>query len=185
MIENVEELVQKIVNKDLRQMVTSIVQQYWQILVDLPASISLEYHNGETCLGHIEQVIRVCESLCLEFNVLNDDKDVVLSAAILHDISQCLYTSKDRVPEQFQKLYVSGYNRSDEAYLYHPTLSAFIVGKYIIDNKRINPLFFQVAKLVQSHMSHWLQQYNTKPESLLEFILCTADYIVTRKDGKL
>lgn len=166
-------------------MVISILDQYGEVMPTLQASISEQHHNGETDLDHVEQVVKACESLCLEFNVQYDDKDVIVAAAILHDISKCLFTTKERIPEQFQRLYPTGVNRSKEAWLYHPTLSAFIIGKYIIDTKELNPLLFDVAKTVQSHMSHWLQKWNTKPESLAQYILCMADYTVTRKGGKL
>lgn len=176
-----ENLLSKIKNKDLRKMTETILNQFEKEITSLPASLSSQNHNGETQLTHIAQVIEYCELLSIEFDVKNSDKDVLLTSAMLHDISNCLYYTKEQNPQQHQKLYVTGYYRSEEAYLYHPTLSAFIIGKYIVENKLDDPLFFKVAKLVQSHMSHWLQEQNVQPNSVLEFILCTADFLATQK----
>ena len=178
----IKKALEKIWNHEIKEMTSKIYEDNKEAFDKVPASLSKKYHSGETIQTHVEFALEWLFLIMNEFSLSAIEKDYLISATILHDVSSVINASTEPNPEEFQKLYPTGYFRSQEAYVYHPTLSAFVIGKYIIDTKKNIPELIKVAKLIESHMSHWLKGYNPEPIDLLEFILCTSDYLSTRKD---
>lgn len=179
---DIKEAIELISNKEIREMTKLFLGKYSTKMNQVPASLSNKHHLGETNYEHVKRALYFTLELCKEFGVPKIDEDILISATILHDIACIEFASKERNPEEYQKLFVTGYNRSKEAYVYHPTLSHFLIGRYIVNNRLISEPLIRVANLVLTHMSHWLNEYNPEPETLLEFILCTADYFSSRKE---
>lgn len=165
----------------IKGLLINVLEKYGRNL-DQPASLSGKYHIGETLNLHIEKTLDFIFLLCEEFGIIDKDREILIASAILHDIGNCEFISKTRNEKAFEKLYPNGYNRARETYLYHPTLGSFIIGKYILECKELEPELFEISRLVESHMSHWLVDYNRFPESLFEYILCTADFLASRRD---
>ena len=178
----IDKAIPKIWNTDIREMVKEIYNEYKDRAKELPTSLSNKYHLGETLQEHIEFSLDWLFFLMEEFRLSAIQKDYLIAGIILHDISNALNNTKEPNPEEYQKKYDTGYFRSKEAYTYHPTLSAFIIGKYIVDKKKNIPELINVAQLVQTHMSHWLGGYNPEPSDLIEYILCTVDFLASRKE---
>jgi len=182
----IKDAINKIRNKDIWKMTIELFEEYEPIMKKQPTSLSGDYHKkGEVQLNHIEDALDYAILLAENFKIEGIDLDILISATILHDISNCEFVRKTRTKRHFQKLYPTGYNRSSEAYCYHPTLGSFIIGRYIVGKGDLISALFMVARLVSSHMSHWLEEYNRKPDSLLEYILCTADYLSSRRNVKI
>jgi len=177
-----DEALSLIVNEDVYEMTRFFLVKYINKIKDLPASLTHRHHLGETHEEHLKRTVYFSLELAREFNLTQNEKDIVISASILHDIGYFEFVSKKRCNDEYQKLYSTGFNRSREAYLYHPVLGQFWIGKYIVEKRKLLPELFQIAKLVASHMSHWLKECNPEPQSLLEYIVCTADYFASRKE---
>lgn len=181
----IEDGLKKIYSKDIKDMTVSILESYKSQMKDMPSSLSGNWHEkGETAEIHIEKTLDMLFVVMEEFSLKSVEIDILISAAILHDIANCIFISKDRDSNQAQKLYPTGFNRSPEAYRYHPILGSFVVGKYIIDNKLIVPELFVVSQLIASHMGKWLEDYNYPAVTRLQDILCMADYLASRKGFK-
>jgi len=182
---DLEEALNLISNSHIKEMTAYFLGKYEQGIKDLPASLSQQHHLGETHEGHLKRVVYFALDLAREFDLVQNERDLLISASILHDIGYFEFVSRKRVNDEHQRLFPTGFNRSREVYRYHPTIAQFLIGKYIIDHRKIIPELFQVAKLIASHMSHWLKNYNPEPQSLLEYLLCTADYFASRKEIKI
>lgn len=177
----IEDALKDIYNKEVYTMTSYILGEYTDKMKSIPSSISREYHHGESQEKHIEEVLDILYELMREFNIQGDERDILISASILHDISNCIFISEEHNDKEFQKLYVGKLWRSNEAYFYHPLLSSFIVGKYILETKNPDWRLFKIARIISTHMSHWLNKYCPEPDDLLGYILCVADYIASRK----
>lgn len=177
----IHEALSKIKDEEIYSMTFHLLNKYGYKMKEIPSSASSKYHHGESSESHIEEVLDYIFELAREFNIIGNHLDILISSAILHDISNCIFVTKEYQENQFQRKYNSGYWRSSEGYLYHPTLGSFIIGKYIIEHKNPSWKLIKIAQLIASHMSHWLKQHNPEPKELLEYILCTADYLASRK----
>lgn len=147
------------------------------IVEHMPASISGKHHIGETHREHLEFCANIERHLCDEFNISPEDRDMLLGATYLHDVGLYIITQKGKIEapnwEYFEK---TGYSRLSYTMKIHPIISASIINEYKIDRKE------ELKKLVSSHMSHWYKDC-PQPNSLLEYLLCTTDYVASRGKG--
>jgi hypothetical protein len=168
---------------EIKKMVKFFMTKYYDTMKEQPASISGKFHNGETLETHLIKTCYIADELAIEFDLSDEEYDILIASCILHDIGTCVATSKERDDKQFQKLYDTGYNRSKEGYELHSQIGASMIGSYIIENKTFNAKFFKIQRMIEIHMSHWLNP-GFRPEDLLETLICTSDYIASRKNIK-
>jgi len=176
----IEDMLMQIKDKELRQMTSDLIKHYEKKIKKLPASLSGQHHLGETHNLHLERTFWFAKEIIREFDLSDDEADVLLAAALLHDIGYYEFATKKRMKNQYQRLYQGKWNRSREAYFYHPVIGMFIIGKYMIEKQTINPKIVKTALIVSSHMSHWLNDYNPMPKDKLAIFLCLADYFASR-----
>ena len=88
-----------------------ILNQY-SIINTMPASISGKFHIGETAMQHAENTVIIMKHLCDEFKINENDRDMLIASAYLHDIGLALITKKGIVTEPGWKYYPeTGYIR--------------------------------------------------------------------------
>ena len=179
------EFAQYIHNYELRQMVIDLLNQYMPKLKTYPASFSGYHHFGETIEEHIIKTVAFAALHIQEFNLNQDDADVLYASAILHDIANAEFISEERDPNQNQRLHQGKYNRSSEAAHYHAVLSMFMIGKYMLEKKLLNPLIMKTALAVSAHMNHWYAEYSPEPRNNVERFLAMSDYLASKKEVKL
>ncbi|KKL64180.1 hypothetical protein LCGC14_2167600 [marine sediment metagenome] len=152
--------------------------QDFPIINELPASVSGKHHIGETARQHIQTTVHVMKHLCLEFNVPEEDQDLLIASAWLHDIGGYPLCVKGKMDLPHWHYYDTGFSRLDCFFYLHPVLSAEIINGYEIDRKE------EIKRLVSVHMSHW---YKDCPQpdltKLYEVLICTADYVASKGDG--
>lgn len=176
------DIAQEINNEGLRLLITSILKDFLQKIKELPASLSLKHHLGETSETHIIRVIWFVKRICEEFNLNQEDKDVLIASALLHDIGNCVVTTKNRICEEYQKYYKTGWYRSVEGAKFHPIIGMFVVGQRAIElRQHTNPLVIKTALIISTHMSHWHLEC-PKPSTDVEKFLALADYLASRKE---
>jgi response regulator RpfG family c-di-GMP phosphodiesterase len=169
---------------EIKKMVKFFVEENLAILQEQPASLSGKFHNGETLEKHLIHTCYIADELTIEFNLSDEEYDIVMAACMLHDIGSTVVASKEKDPKQYQRLYDTGYYRSKEGYELHANIGAAMIGSYIVNNKTFSAKMFRIKKLVEIHMSHWLNK-DFYPNDLLETIICTADFIATRPNIKI
>jgi hypothetical protein len=136
-----------------------------------PTSLSGKHHHGETHLIHAEETANAMRHFCIEFNIPEADRDLLIGACYLHDIGLTLITVKGKV-NNFKYFEATDYSRKESMFEVHAVLSAEVIEKYDIDRKE------ELKRLVSVHMSHWHPKC-PQPQNLYEYLICVADYVVT------
>lgn len=144
------------------------------IIKEMPASLSGRFHIGETAYQHLENTANVMRHLCDEFKIPDEDRDMLIAVAYLHDIGLAVITEKGKVlkpgwisPEGIN------YSRIDSLCRIHPMISASIIEGYSIGRKT------EIKRLVSVHMSYWYTM-TPKPNGRYEDLICIADYLASR-----
>jgi len=178
-----KELIDQIKDKQLRDLTVILIERYLKHILEMPSSLTRRYHpTGENEENHLKRTFYFAKHIIREFNLSEEESDILLAASLLHDIGYYEFIDTKRDPEQYQKLYPAGWNRSKEAYKYHPAIGMFIVGQEMLKKHIINPKIIRTALIISSHMDHWLGDYNPMPEDDLAVYLALADYFASRKD---
>ena len=168
------------IDPEIRRMTEAILSKHR--LDKIPASLSRKWHLGEGLTNHLLRTVWFSEHLACECDLEPIERDMLISASLLHDVGNALIATKKRKPDAYQRFYPTGYNRSEVGYQNHPMISQFMVGEYILLNgKEDNPHLTKIAKMCASHMEHWHQDTCPMPSDLLEELLCIADYFASRK----
>ena len=133
------------------------------------ASSTGKYHP-ECTLGeggliiHVSRAVYIANRLCGGWGITGIDKDIVISATILHDIAKVGRGSGSYADYENHPL-------NAEKYFLNTTLSSEIKNK--------------INDCIKNHMGLWSPKSTIKPlkdYSLLELIVYTSDYIATTKD---
>lgn len=165
-------------DKSIKKLTELLIENADDYFFSVPASSSGKYHpdfarkNGGLVL-HTKAVTDILHILVEEqelFKLQSILKDMLYCAAIAHDIKKQGDGSK-------------GYTVNE-----HPILA----GKYIADIyvKYISELpdlkkevVDKIISLVKTHMGKWMAKYKMPtPETLGQYLLCTADVIASRKE---
>lgn len=118
---------------------------------------------------HVKRVVYLANRLCEGWGITSVDRDIVISACILHDIAKVPST-------KFMHLY--GMNVTDEDFTNHP-LNAY---KYFVWND--NSYIYRIKKAIELHMGLWTPDKIKKPlyeYSLIELAVYTCDFMATTK----
>ena len=174
--------IELIKNEEVRDLVKQALEKAPKEVWDKPASSTLKYHplneNGgiETVYQHTQRVVAMVEILlgngCFtdalhEEPVTQDEKDLLIASAILHD--SCKY----------------GMNPAEEKYtkFEHPIL----VGQLLSTD---NGKWATISHIVGTHSGFWnTSKYSETvlptPDSRLEILLHEADYLASRRNIQL
>jgi len=171
-------------NSKLRTLTICLLNRYKEKMAILPASISGKYHLGETTQGHIMRVVWFVKQIIEEFNLSQEESDILISSALLHDIGYCKVTTKERVDES-QIKYKTGWYRSVDGAKFHPMISVLMIDEEaFIQEIEKNPLVVKVVLAVASHMSHWSPECPQPKDDLAKY-LALADFFASRKEIKI
>jgi HD superfamily phosphohydrolase YqeK len=146
------------------------------------ASSTGKYHPQCTCkkgglITHVKRATYIANRLCDGYGITSIDRDIVLSAIILHDIAKTpsndpryTYADYENHPINAEK-----YFASKELLKYSEDL----------DDTFAEERFLKILHCIKFHMGLWTPASIKKPlkeYSLLELVVYTADYIATTKD---
>lgn len=163
--------IRKINNQDIQQFTINTLLRAPEYFWNIASSSSGKYHPAdENCAGglviHIKKAFKVGEDLCREFNISGDDRDCILSALLLHDITHHGYPND------------LGYCIHGHGCAFYTMFSGKEEFEYISNNKN----FKKIAKLIVTHMSHWDFPFENGVETgdILQIIVQSSDYIASR-----
>lgn len=152
-----------------------ILNQYPKI-TKMPASLSGRFHDGETVREHLVRVSSIMRHLCDACNIHDEARDVLISAAYLHDLGNYPITVKGRVKSKVYKYFPqTGWSRHMDCWRHHGHLSATVLKKYGYPRR----IYEKIAKLVRSHMAHWFPHCE-QPRTMGQYLVVIADYLSTR-----
>ena len=166
-------LIQDLLIKDFTKATLQNTPDYFFIA---PASSTGKYHpmctNKEGGLiVHVKRAVYIANRLCDGYGIKGIDRDIVLSAIILHDIA------KVPSPKENPKLTYADYEN-------HPINAS----KYFVwsGSEQFSALIMgQINDCIRFHMGLWTPQSikkDLKNYTLLELLVYTSDYIATTKD---
>lgn len=177
-----EEELQMIKNEEVRQAVIEVLKQVNDEFYHAPASSTGKYHP-EYALGegglyrHTKAAVKIANDILrLEWfdkEFTDDDKDIIISALILHDTCK------------------SGRNWDSKYTMHtHPLQAGDLISE-VTNGTQYEGTGVEIGRLVHSHMGQWNEpgrwnKYNDrailpKPEELDEFIVHLCDYLASRK----
>jgi putative nucleotidyltransferase with HDIG domain len=164
----------------IKSFVRSVLLQasdFWIV----PSSFSGKYHppdehgHGGNVL-HTIRVTRIADTMCDSYSVSQEERDVILAACLLHDITK-------------------GVNHSDDTFQYDPmhpyTVNKFVSNVISHDKKYANDahsssLFMQeetiqsILRLVRCHLGPWSPIPETYPITYMDYIVHVADNIASK-----
>ena len=152
----------------------------YPIHLTMPASISGKYHIGETQRQHLEMATNVMRHLCREFNISEEDTDMLIAATWLHDLGLYVITQKGRIKLDGWKYYEeTRYSRLMAGMQSHGTIGASLLLRYT--DKQL-PRKEEIMNLISVHMSHWYPM-QPQPKTMYERLICIADYMASKGDN--
>jgi len=169
-----EKEVNLIKNEELRSQVQSVVVEHEEYFREYPVSISGKYHKHEPTMDiHVKRTVFFSYLMCDEFDLSAQDSDILIAAAILHDIGKSEYCCKG--PKPGNQLYEGTGWSIKRGNNNHSMTGGKMIREAGIKDGDV------IARIVERHMCHWDKQ-SPQPESLLEYILCMADYMASREE---
>lgn len=158
-------------NKGKIELQSLAILNKFQHYKTMPASISGKNHCGESFESHLERVASITRHLCDEFKIINEDRDMLIACAYLHDLGTLIITAPNEMQLEGWRFYhYTNFSRIDCLMPYHGLLSAYTLDQYELDKKE------EIKAIVSSHMSHW-HPNSPQPRNLYQYIICVADYL--------
>jgi len=168
-------------NEDVKSFVRSVLlkaKSFWTI----PSSFSGKYHppdeHGEGGnLLHTKRVVRIANSICDSYTVTVEERDMVIAACILHDVTKGI-SSSDSEMFHYDPM--------------HPYTVESLVKKSIEYDKDFSSdgssttLFLNeeavhtILRLVRCHLGPWSPVPETYPITYLDYIVHLADNVASK-----
>ena len=171
-------------------LITTVYIKEWTIKVlentldyffKAPASSTGKYHPICTCkegglVIHVKRAVYIANRLCSGWGITQLDRDIVISATILHDIAKVANLKEN------SKI-------SYEQYENHPINGKDLLFSTLNSKENIVSPFaeiiIEIGNCIQNHIGLWTPEKVKKPikdYTLLELVVYTADYMATIKD---
>ena len=170
---SLENEISLIVNQEIKDFVkkciTVVPSYFWKI----PSSSTGKHHpedehgdGGEVL--HTKRVVKISDDLCRNFNVVGNDRDCVIAAAIMHDFV------KNGFPDN-QNRTVPG----------HGALWINVVDKFMKQYEVLNSPFIPIiGRIIANHMGRWDIPF-VIANNELDLIVQIADYVSSREYIKI
>ena len=142
-----------------------------------PASISGQFHCGETVRQHLERCASIMRHLCDGLNIHGENRDMLIACAYLHDLGIYIITAKGKQEGKEWTYYPkTGWSRKNLWMSSHAILSKDVLDEYEIPRKE------EIQEIISTHMNHW---YKNTPiaTNLYEYLMVEADYLASRKES--
>ena len=156
-------------NKELQEWVRKSLNNTPDYFFKGWASSTGKYHPACTCkdgglVVHVKRAVYIANRLCGGWGLIEENRDIVLAATILHDIAKVGQGSGPYID-----------------YVNHPLNAE----KYLIQDSLNQELYTKINNCIRHHMGLWTPDGVKKPlteYSLLELAVYSADYMATTKD---
>lgn len=162
----------------VREAVRECITERIEVLRDLPASISGRYHPPEErgpggMAIHLARLCRIIEDLWVHLGLTVGEHDLLITAALLHDISNVDLSSRTQYGTivRDHKVYSQ----------HHAEMSFAVAAEYFLkqEYELKDPFMLDLQGIIGSHMGVWMKD-SKKPTRKLEIIFSLLDFIDTR-----
>lgn len=168
-------------DESIRSFVRSILikaDSFWKI----PSSFSGKYHpadehgEGGNAL-HTKRVVRIANILCDSYNLSLEERDIVISACLIHDVCKGIQ-NKDSNSFEYDPMhpytvgkFVSNCQKSDKQFASELESSTLYLSEDIVQS---------ILRLVRCHLGPWSPVPETYPITYLDYIVHIADNIASK-----
>lgn len=169
-------------NDTIREWTEATLKQVPKYFYMAQASSSGKYHPACTTkegglIIHVQRAVYLANHICEGWGIFKLDRDIVLSAVILHDIAK---TPSPRVAQFY------GMHTTDEDFVNHPLNAQKYFARETELNKEPGQMTINIIQdCIAYHMGRWTPASIRKDivdYSLVELAVYTADYLSSRKD---
>lgn len=176
-LEPLLEEIDLIVDESIKSFTRSVLLRagpFWEI----PASFSGKHHppdergTGGNVL-HTKRVVRTVGLICQSYNCTDIEKDILTSAALLHDLTKGILidgldeTRYDPMHPYTVDRFVNFIRQDDETYATENQSSTLYIKDELVN---------QIMKCIRFHLGPWSPVPETRPLYPMEMILHIADY---------
>ena len=141
-----------------------------------PSSLSGRFHAGDTMGMHLEKAVCVMKHLCDCFAVPEEDRDLLVAGALLHDIGRFLITVDVEMMVRHWKWFPrTRHCRLEPLMKIHGPCGSAMLEDYKIPRKE------ELKPLIATHMGHWNPEA-PQPVTLYQHLICIADYMSSRNE---
>jgi hypothetical protein len=158
---------------DIRTFVKECLEKAPEYFWTIPSSSTGKYHPEEDngvggLVIHTKKVVKLADDLCRNYEIIGDERDCVIAAAIMHD------TCKGGFPEN------SGNTVSGHGSLW------INIAEQVIDKKILIGVDYikLIGRLISTHMGRWDEPFINNYD-VMSNIIQVSDYIASRKYVKV
>lgn len=180
-LEPLLEEIDLILDENIKSFVRSILYKadsFWQI----PASFSGKHHPvDEHGVGgnvlHTKRAVRVARILCESYSLLQEEKDMVIAAMLLHDITKGIKKPEsddyqyDPMHPYTVGLFVRKCQEEDKNYASELQSSTLFLSEDIVQS---------ILRLVRCHLGPWSPVPETIPVTYLDMIVHISDNVASK-----
>lgn len=154
-----------IVDQDIRMFTRLMLLHAPKRAFEMPASMSGKHHPPDERIAmgglrHVKRCYQMCKHMAEMEDLSTRDEDLLLSAALLHDIC---------------RLGVDG--KSEHTVTEHPILVKDLVLQVVSEDSPYMAIAGEVCDIIAGHMGRWFQ---TECNEWLASLLHIADYVASR-----
>lgn len=170
--------IELISSEEIKAFVRSVLLKS-EIFWEIPASFSSEFHppdehNRGGNVLHTKRVVRLAEILCDSYSLSDSEKDLIIAAALLHDITKGIASENE------------GQFHYDPMHPY--TVNSFVTecieyDKSYANDNNSSTLFIAeedlqtILRLIRCHLGPWSPVPETIPITYMDYILHMADNV--------
>lgn len=167
-------------DESIKSFVRSILlraKSFWQI----PSSFSKKYHpmdehNEGGNVLHTKRVVRAANIMCQSHSLIDEDRDIVLAACLLHDLTKGMDVDKDLFQYDPMHPYTVGLfvkkcQEHDKNYASEGQSSTIYLSEDIVQS---------ILRLVRCHLGPWSPVPETNPITYLDMIVHLSDNIASK-----
>lgn len=175
------EEINMIFDENIRSFVRSILYRadsFWA----MPSSASGKYHpSDEHCAGgnvlHTKRVVRAANVLADSHSLPQEEKDIVIAAVLLHDITKYTRNGKngefkyDPMHPYTVGIFVEKCQKEDKSYASEYQSSTLFLSEDVVQS---------ILRLVRCHLGPWSPVPETTPITYLDMIVHVADSVASK-----
>ena len=170
-----------IINDVIKSFVKSILirsNSFWEI----PSSFSGKYHppdehNAGGNVLHTKRVVRVASILCDSYSLSEDERDIIIAACLLHDITKGI-SSEDLSSFNYDPMhpytvgnFISKCQAHDKEYGNDSQSTSLFIAEDVAQT---------ILRLVRCHLGPWSPVPETCPITYMDYIVHIADNVASK-----
>ena len=153
-----------------------------EIFWNIPSSFSGKYHppdehNAGGNVLHTKRVVRVAAILCYSYSLSGDERDIIIAACILHDITKGI-ASEDSTSFNYDPMhpytvgnFISKCQAHDKEYGNDSQSTSLFISEDVAQT---------ILRLVRCHLGPWSPVPETCPITYMDYIVHIADNVASK-----